>query len=195
MCLSYKLRVGDRDLSTARLTSTTGQTIRERAWTDIPAGEECVLHLDLTQQCLTKKVKEISNTSLGRCDPAHSPCNQYCMCKTLYSTIIRIAGLYINLTLSDPLQGDSKAYAPRFPKSKDEGWWLILGEVDVGELMALKRIGCIRGRTRSSLAFAAPTENCRKIVTLYLMSDCYLGLDQQFELSLNFVTYTETNYQ
>ncbi len=85
------------------------------------------------------------------------------------------------------MQDNSRAYAPRFPKTKDEGWWLVLGEVDSGELLALKRIGNIRGRTRSSLAFPAPDESCRKILTLYLMSDCYLGLDQQFDLSLNFV--------
>ena len=86
-----------------------------------------------------------------------------------------------------PTQSDSKAYAPKFPKAKDEGWWLVLGEVDSRELLALKRIGFIRGRTRSSLAFSAPEEPCRKIYTLYLISDCYLGLDQQFDLSLSFV--------
>ncbi len=84
-------------------------------------------------------------------------------------------------------QGDSRAYAPRFPKTKDEGWWLVLGEVDNGELLALKRIGCIKRKTRTTLAFATPEKPCRKILTLYLMSDCYLGLDQQFDFSLNFV--------
>ena len=104
--------------------------------------------------------------------------------------------IYVNHTHT-PLththtQSDPKAYAPKFPKTKDEGWWLVLGEVDSGELLALKRIGFIRGRTKSSLAFSAPDDPCRKIYSLYLMSDCYLGLDQQFDLSLNF-TESETS--
>ena len=104
--------------------------------------------------------------------------------------------IYVNHTHT-PLththtQSDPKAYAPKFPKTKDEGWWLVLGEVDTGELLALKRIGFIRGRTKSSLAFSAPDDPCRKIYSLYLMSDCYLGLDQQFDLSLNF-TESETS--
>ena len=80
----------------------------------------------------------------------------------------------------------SKAYCPHFPKVKDEGWWVVLGEVDAAELLALKRLGFIRNRTRVSLAFSAPYQSCRKIYSLYLMSDCYLGLDQQCELYLDF---------
>ena len=69
---------------------------------------------------------------------------------------------------------------------KDEGWWLLLGEVDSGELLALKRVGFFREKTKVSLALCAPEERCRKIYTLYLLSDCYLGLDQQFDLCFNF---------
>ena len=79
-------------------------------------------------------------------------------------------------------------YAPRFPKAKDEGWWLVLGEVDSKELLALKRLGFIRGRTRTSLAFRSPEESCWAIYSLYLVSDCYLGLDQQVELCFNFTS-------
>ena len=82
---------------------------------------------------------------------------------------------------------DTRAYTPRFPKAKDEGWWVLIGEVDSGELLALKRLGSVRGKTTTNLAFSTPEEPCRKIYTLYLISDCYLGLDQQHDLCLNFV--------
>lgn len=88
-------------------------------------------------------------------------------------------------------QGDSRVYAPRFPKAKDEGWWLVLGEVDSGELLALKRLGLVRGRTRTSLSFSSPEEACRQIYSIYLISDSYLGLDQQIELCFNFTTGEE----
>ncbi|KAL4657484.1 activating signal cointegrator 1 complex subunit 3 [Arapaima gigas] len=80
---------------------------------------------------------------------------------------------------------ESKAVAPRFPKAKDEGWFLVLGEVDKRELLAVKRIGFIRTRTSASIAFFTPEKTGRCIYTLYLMSDSYLGLDQQYDIHLN----------
>ncbi|XP_010605477.1 activating signal cointegrator 1 complex subunit 3 isoform X2 [Fukomys damarensis] len=77
------------------------------------------------------------------------------------------------------------AATPRFPKSKDEGWFLILGEVDKRELIALKRVGYVRNHHDISLSFYTPEVPGRYIFTLYLMSDCYLGLDQQYDIYLN----------
>lgn len=56
------------------------------------------------------------------------------------------------------LQGkqDNHAVAPRFPKSKDEGWFLILGEVDKRELIALKRVGYVRNHHVASISFYTP---------------------------------------
>ncbi|KAM9004103.1 activating signal cointegrator 1 complex subunit 3 isoform X1 [Sarcophilus harrisii] len=82
---------------------------------------------------------------------------------------------------------DSKASAPRFPKSKDEGWFLILGEIDKKELVALKRVGYIRNRNSISVAFYTPEVSGRYIYTLYLMSDSYLGMDQQYDIYLNII--------
>ncbi|XP_068040248.1 activating signal cointegrator 1 complex subunit 3 [Anomalospiza imberbis] len=82
---------------------------------------------------------------------------------------------------------DSKAMAPRFPKVKDEGWFLILGEVDKKELIALKRTGYVRNRNTVSVAFYTPEIPGKCIYTLYLMSDSYLGMDQQYDIYLNIV--------
>ncbi|XP_060726018.1 activating signal cointegrator 1 complex subunit 3 isoform X1 [Tachysurus vachellii] len=82
---------------------------------------------------------------------------------------------------------DSKAQAPRFPKPKDEGWFLVLGEVDKRELLAIKRVGYIRNRNVTSLAFYTPEQTGKCIYTLYLMSDSYLGLDQQYDIHLNVI--------
>lgn len=82
---------------------------------------------------------------------------------------------------------DTKAIAPKFPKAKDEGWFLILGEVDKKELIALKRVGYVRNRSTVSIAFYTPEKNGRCIYTLYLMSDSYLGMDQQYDLYLNII--------
>ena len=63
----------------------------------------------------------------------------------------------------------------------------MLGEIDNAELLALKRISFFREKTRVSLVFTIPDQSCRKIYSLYVISDCYLGLDQQCELYFNFI--------
>nr|XP_060609072.1 activating signal cointegrator 1 complex subunit 3 [Anolis sagrei ordinatus] len=82
---------------------------------------------------------------------------------------------------------DSKAVALRFPKTKDEGWFLILGEVDKKELIALKRVGYVRSHSAVSVAFYTPETPGKYIYTLYLMSDSYLGMDQQYDIFLNII--------
>ena len=74
----------------------------------------------------------------------------------------------------------------RLGKPVNEGWWLVLGERDTGELLALKRLGGLRGRTMStSLAFFTAEEPGDATYTLYLVSDCYIGLDQQYDIHVS----------
>ena len=86
-----------------------------------------------------------------------------------------------------------KAYAPKYPKSKDENWIFVLGlnySAESSELIGLKRLNSFKMAQKSYLAFKAPSieSNSTKNkfeLTLYLMSDVYLGLDQQYELKFN----------
>ena len=88
-----------------------------------------------------------------------------------------------NIFLTLQRGADFKAHAPHFPKAKDAGWFVVLGEVDTGELLALKRVGCGRkGSTTVSLSFCTPEEVGRRLYTLYFISDSYIGLDQQYDL-------------
>jgi activating signal cointegrator complex subunit 3 len=77
------------------------------------------------------------------------------------------------------------AHAPRFPRSKDIGWFLVLGIGDQNELLALKRVPA-NARTLN-LAFKTPNKTGRAILTLYVMSNCYLGIDQQFDLHIEVI--------
>ncbi|KAI5644855.1 sec63 brl domain-containing protein [Phthorimaea operculella] len=74
-------------------------------------------------------------------------------------------------------------YCPRFPRSKNEGWFITLGIVEHGELSALKRVN--RGTTQ--ITFYTPSETGRIIYTVYIMSDSYMGLDQQYDLQLEVI--------
>lgn len=79
----------------------------------------------------------------------------------------------------------AQALAPHYPKPKDESWFLVLGDRERKELIALKRTGSMRATCRHHLTFRAPQEVGRVVYTLYLLSDSYLGLDQQYSLCLN----------
>ncbi|XP_053615369.1 activating signal cointegrator 1 complex subunit 3 [Plodia interpunctella] len=68
---------------------------------------------------------------------------------------------------------------PRFPRGKNEGWFLTLGTVDNGELHALKRAPA---KGTAQVTFYTPSYTGRIIYTIYIMSDSYMGLDQQYDL-------------
>ncbi len=77
-----------------------------------------------------------------------------------------------------------KAWAPRYPKPKDENWVVMLG--NESDLVGLKRLSAIKAHQQMHILFATPeiedeSENSLDL-TLYFMSDVYLGLDQQYEL-------------
>ncbi|KAK4325026.1 hypothetical protein Pmani_004371 [Petrolisthes manimaculis] len=87
---------------------------------------------------------------------------------------------------------DLRVHAPKFPKGKDEGWFLVLGEAgedkaEGGELLALKRVPPVRNRSTNTLAFRTPSLPGKAVLTLYVMSDSYLGLDQQYEIPLEII--------
>ena len=92
----------------------------------------------------------------------------------------------IDLTLkrlNRPGREGTKVFAPKYPKPKDEGWMIVIGERENKEMCALKRLSSIRGATRHSLTIV-PERPGRCIYTVYVMSDSYLGLDQQYDLYL-----------
>ena len=76
------------------------------------------------------------------------------------------------------------AQAPRYPKPKLEGWFLVLGDAESGELLALKKINQMSGRSKSeSIWFEVPEE--KSILTLYFLSDSYIGLDQAYNIRID----------
>jgi len=69
-----------------------------------------------------------------------------------------------------------QVHAPRFPKDKEEGWWLVVGDVAANSLLCIKRIS-LQLKAKVKLEFTAP-EPGEYAYKLYLMSDSYLGCDQ-----------------
>lgn len=80
-----------------------------------------------------------------------------------------------------------RAYAPRYPKQKEEGWWLLAGDPTTKELMALRRVSL--GEGRSTVKLQLPVENGAgeplDEIEVALVSDSYLGLDQHHTLCVS----------
>lgn len=90
---------------------------------------------------------------------------------------------------------NQKAFCPRFHKPKSESWYLVLGLQERSELVTMCRVPLIhsahcshqalRFRTPSGPSKKGPTgPELRLLYSLYLLSDCYIGLDQQYSIPL-----------
>ena len=91
---------------------------------------------------------------------------------TDYSLVVDISR--INRT------GSTRAHAPKFPKPRDESWFLVLGSNQ--ELVAMKRVPPVPRTAKQLLSFTTPAQPGNVVLNLYFMSDSYLGLDQQYDL-------------
>lgn len=75
----------------------------------------------------------------------------------------------------------SRAFTPRFPKVKNEAWFLILGNAATSELFTLKRVSFSKHLTTHMELSSAITD--LKETNLFLVSDCYLGVEQVHSLA------------
>lgn len=74
--------------------------------------------------------------------------------------------------------------APLYPKEKKEGWWIVIGDTSTNTLYSLKRVN-LQQKQNVKLEFNAPEEAGDYNLTLFCMSDSYLGCDQEYEVSLS----------
>ncbi|KAL2232973.1 UNVERIFIED_CONTAM: DExH-box ATP-dependent RNA helicase DExH12 [Sesamum indicum] len=93
----------------------------------------------------------------------------------------------VHVSLERDLEGRTEVGpvdAPRYPKSKEEGWWLVVGDTKTNQLLAIKRVALQR-KSRVKLDFTAPAEPGKKTYTLYFMCDSYLGCDQEYSFTVD----------
>ena len=76
------------------------------------------------------------------------------------------------------------AFLPRFPKTVQEGWYVVILKPD-GSLAALKKVGLKKNST-VSLYCVCPMFPGTYNFKVLLLSDCYIGLDQQYDIPITF---------
>ncbi|KAH0666755.1 hypothetical protein KY290_028928 [Solanum tuberosum] len=92
-----------------------------------------------------------------------------------------------NVTLQVTLERrfeNGPVLAPRYPKDKEEGWWLVVGDIKSNQLVAIKRVNLQRV-SRIKLDFTAPAEAGTRKYKLYFMCDSYLGCDEEHTFAVD----------
>lgn len=72
---------------------------------------------------------------------------------------------------------NTEVHAPFYPAEKTEAWWLVVGDEATKSLLGIKRVN-IGKRWKGKLEFVPTNSLGKKELTLYLMSDSYVGVDQ-----------------
>jgi pre-mRNA-splicing helicase BRR2 len=73
--------------------------------------------------------------------------------------------------------------APFYPKEKREGWWIVIGDTNTNNLFSLKKVG-LKLQQTVTLEFLAPDPGDYNL-TLFCMSDSYLGCDQEYMVPIS----------
>jgi pre-mRNA-splicing helicase BRR2 len=95
---------------------------------------------------------------------------------------------YLSITIERQLEEDdeldTKVHAPFYPLDKSENWWLVVGNEATKALCAIKRV-TIGRKLQTKLEYVVPAAGEQEL-TLYLMSDSYLGVDlvQTFKVTV-----------
>ena len=71
---------------------------------------------------------------------------------------------------------DTTVHAPFYPVKKMENWWLVVGDEESKNLLAIKRVTV--GRKLETRLEFVPTKVGEQELRLYLMCDSYMGVDQ-----------------
>jgi len=74
--------------------------------------------------------------------------------------------------------------APLYPDEKKEGWWIVVGDISSNTLHALKRVNLFQ-KQKVMLEFLAPEEAGDYSLSLFCMSDSYLGCDQEYTVNVS----------
>lgn len=77
---------------------------------------------------------------------------------------------------------DSTVHAPFYPSKKMENWWLVVGDEKTKNLLAIKRV-TIGRELNVRLEYTVPSAGEHNL-KLFLMSDSYVGVDQEREFSV-----------
>ncbi|XP_074602133.1 U5 small nuclear ribonucleoprotein l(3)72Ab [Brevipalpus obovatus] len=90
-------------------------------------------------------------------------------------------GVKVTLKRLDECGG--QIIAPFFPQKREEGWWIVVGDPKANSLISIKHL-ILDMKANPVLKFIAPPPGDHSY-TLYLVSDCYMGCDQEYKFNIH----------
>jgi pre-mRNA-splicing helicase BRR2 len=157
---------------------------------------------EIIQRCTEKKIEtvfdliemqdedrvdllKLSTSKLA--DVAHF-CNRYPNIEVSYEIpdkdeITSGSTVNVNVSLERAEEVSGPVVAPLFPQKREEGWWLVIGELKSNALISIKRL-TLQQQAQVVLDFIAPSAGTHNYI-LYFMSDAYMGCDHEYKFSLD----------
>ncbi|CAK7215283.1 Pre-mRNA-splicing helicase BRR2 [Sporothrix curviconia] len=85
----------------------------------------------------------------------------------------------------DETEFDNSVHCPFFPGERTSGWWLIVGEESTKTVIGIRYVTVGRKPLELRLKARLPEEPGKHTFKLYLMSDSYVGVDQDPSFTVN----------
>ena len=90
--------------------------------------------------------------------------------------------LSVTLTKYNDIKNNLVVYS-RYPKIKNCRWFIIIGNVKTNEVLAFEKVA-FKEKRNCKITFTAPKNIDEDSIKLYIMSDSYFGLDQEYNINL-----------
>lgn len=130
------------------------------------------------------RVALLDNLSNQKMSDVAMFCNSYPsvdLAFQLSATEVTVNGSVVVKVTLDQEEGSHEVANSRFSHKRFSGWWLVIGDYNNNILYSIKKIG---NNPKTALEFSAPSDPGDYNLMLYLMSDSYLGCDQEFEFNI-----------
>mmetsp|Transcript_34715 Transcript_34715/g.87733 ORF Transcript_34715/g.87733 Transcript_34715/m.87733 type:complete len:2149 (+) Transcript_34715:158-6604(+) len=152
------------------------------------AEVETVFDLMDMEDADRNKLLNLSDAKMGQ---IASVCNKYPNVTLEYEVVDKDevgAGEQVQLVVKLERENEGEVggavHAPHYPKDKEEGWWIVVGDPATNTLASIKRVNLQRKAT-VKLDFTAPEEVGQAKFTLFFMCDSWAGCDQEYEFELD----------
>ncbi|KAK6061588.1 Sec63 domain protein [Cooperia oncophora] len=95
--------------------------------------------------------------------------------------------LQFHLDLLGPGRFNTGAYLTQWSKEKTAGWIVILGEKDNDRMISLCHVSVAESDRAVRMDFVTPDKRGRCYLSVFIMSDCYLGIDQELQIKADLI--------
>lgn len=93
----------------------------------------------------------------------------------------------LNLTIERDLTDDAVIFAHSLylPFEKEEMWWIVIGIKKMNLLLSIKKLSLLKSVNNIKINFELPDKPNTYDVVIYVINDCYVGCDQEYEFKIN----------